>query len=283
MKARSIFPVIVFSLFCVTFIFNGVYATDDPKNAKGETGRDIIKKGESLPEPKTVKSKLTMNIYLAGGKTLEKKFEIYGREEISSGVDGTLLQFTAPSQIKLLTHRIEGGKDQQWIKLTSGKPKKTAEMGKEKSFVGSNFCYEDMSPRKIDDYSYTYLRDEPLVMSDGKSTKYDCFVVKAVNKSGEGAVYDKAEIFIRKSDYFQVRINLYQKGELFKVLENYDIEVINGIITPKKIVMYKVDGDTKKPLTDIGIKTEILIEKGYPKYNIPASQLQLQLFKSEAM
>lgn len=283
MKARNIFSVIVISFFCGTFLLNGVYGADDPKNAKGETGRDIIKKSESLPEPKTAISKMIMNIYLTGGKVLEKKFEVYGRKEISSGVDGTMMQFTVPSKIKLLTHRVEGGKDQQWIKLTSGKPKKTAEIGKEKSFVGSNFCFEDLSPRKIDDYSYTYLKDQSLVMADGKSTKYDCYVVKGVKKAGDDIVYDKAEVYIRKTDYLPVRIDLYQKGELAKVLEMYEIETINGILTPRKTVMYKVDGEAAKPLTEIGIKTEIIIEKGYPQYNVPTSQLQLQLFKSEAM
>ena len=235
-----------------------------------------------MSEPDTTHAKMTMKIYLKGGKIREKKFEVFSRKNIKNGVDGTLMVFKKPTKIKLLTHSVKNGEDLQWIKLTTGKPKKTAKIGKEKSFVGSNFCYEDLSPRKIDDYKYTYLRDEKIVLSDVRKISADCYVVKGVRKKGD-VVYDKAEVFIKKSNYFPVRINLYRRGELFKVLENYDIKKIKGINTPLRVVMYKVDGKIKTPLSNIKIRTELIVEKGFPKYNIPRSKVKLQYFKSKAM
>ena len=223
------------------------------------TGKEIIDKSQEVTEPDSATSTVTMLIY-GGSKVVEKEFEIMSKKygENSAKV---LISFKKPTQIKLLTHMNEGAEDDQWLSLSSGKIKRITASGKDKSFVNSHFTYEDLSSRNDDDYNYELIGSE-TVNGD------ECHKVTAVKKEA-GGVYDKAILYVRKSDYVVMKVELFKKGALFKYLENFDVRDISGIKTPFKIVMTMADGAGK---------TELLIKK--VQYNVP---LEDNLFNKEAL
>ncbi|MDO9515708.1 MAG: outer membrane lipoprotein-sorting protein [Syntrophales bacterium] len=186
------------------------------------TGREIMEKNDALPEAKTAVSDVLMQIH-KGGRVVEKQFESSSKKS-QEGEDKMLISFTRPTQIKLLTHAHKGGDDDQWLRLSSGKIKRIASSDKGKPFVNSHLYYEDIGSRDIDDYSYKLLED-------AKAVGYDCYAVEAVKESGE-KVYSKLVLYVRKSDYFIVRIDFYEGNEFHKYLENHDIRTVDGILTP---------------------------------------------------
>ncbi|MBW2594780.1 MAG: outer membrane lipoprotein-sorting protein [Deltaproteobacteria bacterium] len=204
------------------------------------TGREIMEKNDALPEAKTAVSDVLMQIH-KGERVIEKQFESRSKK-FRNNEDKLLISFTRPTRIKLLTHAHEGKNDDQWLRLSSGKIKRIASSDKGKPFVNSHFYYEDIGSRNIDDYAYKLLGEEKAVDSY-------CYAVEAVKEVGE-KVYSKLILYVRKSDYFIVRIDFYRKGNFHKYLENYDIRAVKGILTPFSTTMTRAD---KKGKTELKI------------------------------
>ena len=76
-------------------------------------------------------------------------------------------------------------------------------------------------------------------------------MVEAIKKSGT-KTYDKNILYVRKNDYVIVKVDFFQKGKLFKYMENKDIKTIDGIVTPMKIIV---------TMADQSGKTEMNVEK----------------------
>jgi len=223
------------------------------------TGREIIEKSDALPGGDTGRSRVSMQIK-KDGKVSDKEFIMY-MKKIAKDEERILVEFTKPTEIKLLTHTHNNNEDDQWLQLSSGKVKRIASSDKDKPFVNSHFFYEDMESRDIDDYDYKFIGDK-------KAAGEDCYAVEAVKKSGE-KVYDRMIIYTRKSDFFTVRIDFYRDGKFFKYLENHDVKKVNGILTPYKVVMMQWN--------DAGGTILRVLEV---KYNIP---LQESLFNKDSM
>jgi len=245
MKLRFLFTIIL-----VLFLSTPIYAL---------TGREIMEKNDALPEADTALSTVLMLIH-KGDRVTEKEFESSSKKYPNSE-DKLLISFTRPTRIKLLTHACKGRDDDQWLRLSSGKIKRIASSDKGKPFVNSHLYYEDIGSRDIDDYSYTLLED-------AKAVGDDCYAVQAVKGVGE-KVYSKLILYVRKSDYFIVRIDFYEGNEFHKFLENHDIRKIDGILTPYVSTMTLVDG---KGHTELKI-----LELEYNK------ELRDSLFNKEAL
>lgn len=222
------------------------------------SGRDIVDRARNLKLPDTARSDLTMVIH-KGGRVTKKDFTIttksFGNDERK-----TLVEFTRPAKIKLLTYSYPDRDDDQWLRLTSGKIKRITPSAKSKSFVNSHFTYEDILSRNVDDYTYDYLGKE-------KAMGEECYKVESVQTNGD-KVYDKTVLFFRKTDYFIMRIDFYKKGKFIKYLANYNIRKTDGVLTPYKVVMTSAHKG----------KTELYVNNMLYNISIPQSK-----FKKEAL
>lgn len=205
------------------------------------SGREIIDRSEKLAKPKSAKTKVTMSIY-KGSSVMEKEFLLM--QKTTRDGDRVLITFTKPTQIKVLTHTKKDGEDDQWLRLSSGKVKRIVGGDKSENFVQSHMTYEDLESRDVDNYTYKTL-------ADAKVNGDDCYTVEAVKKSGN-KTYSKYILYVRKADFFVVKIDFYQKEKLFKSLENQNITKNNGILTPMKIVVTMADGSGR---------TELVVQK----------------------
>ncbi|MBU0991818.1 MAG: outer membrane lipoprotein-sorting protein [Proteobacteria bacterium] len=236
---------------CLLFLFS--------QTALALTGKEIIDQTKKMIEPDAATSTVIMLIY-KGDKALEKEFEIMSKKDGDDNTK-TLISFTKPTKIKLLTHMNKGKESDQWLRLSSGKIKRITSSGKDKSFVNSHFTYEDLSSRNNDDYTYELIGSETI---NGD----DCYKVQA-EKKGNNRIYDKSITYVRKTDYVILRDDLFQKGALLKYIENSDIREIDGIKTPFKIVMIMADGSGK---TELNVQTV--------QYNV---ELKDNLFNKDAL
>lgn len=214
----------LFLILGIVFLLSGM--------AHALTAREIVEKSDSLPQPDTVINKTLMTIYTKGS-VIEKEFTLESASQ-SKNISQALVEFIRPSKIKLLTHAFENKDDDQWLMMSSGKVKRITGGGKSKSFVNSHFCFEDLSSRKIDNYTYKKLDDATVLGTP-------CYKVEAVKKSGT-KVYSKIIMYIRQSDYFTVQIDFFRKGRYLKRLENHDIRNLDGILTPYDMRMIEEDG-----------------------------------------
>jgi outer membrane lipoprotein-sorting protein len=205
------------------------------------SGRDIMDKSNALKKPDTLKASMLMTIY-KGDTVQEKEFDIIGKK--AGKDDKVLITFSKPTKIKFLTHTHKSGDDDQWLMLTSGKVKRIAASERDQAFVNSHLYYEDMKSRDIDGYNYNLI-------GEAKAVGEDCYKVEATPKDASN-VYSKAVFYVRKSDFFVLRADIFKGGVFHKYVENYDIRLLNGILTPYHSVMYLADGKNR---TELRIKS----------------------------
>lgn len=220
------------------------------------TGREILDQSDKLTKPKTAESNIIMKIY-KGKRVDEKAFTLYAKDS-PDGEDKTLLSFKKPTHIQLLTHSHKAKAADQWLVLSSGRVKRISSGDKGKSFVHSHFYFEDLGGRDIDAFNYTYLGDEKVLDED-------CYKVESTKKAEDEKVYDKKVLYVRKSDYYVIRVDFYLKGRLHKYLENKEVKTINGILTPLLSVMSLADGKERTELHVDQVKYNI--EIGDTKFN----------------
>lgn len=227
-----------------------------PQTILALTGREIMDQNDKLATPDTAQTDMTMNIYK--GDSVEKKTFTAYTKDYPDDITKILISFHKPTRIKLLTHSYKGREDDQWIALSSGRVKRVVSSDKGKPFVHSHFYYDDLGGRNIDDYDYKFI-------GDAKAVGTDCYKVESTRKKSGEKVYDKVVFYVRKSDYFIVRIDFYQKGQLNKYMENFDIKNKDGILTPYHIVMSLADGRGRTELNVNEVKYNIKIQNS--KFN----------------
>ncbi|MES0491274.1 MAG: outer membrane lipoprotein-sorting protein [Leptospirales bacterium] len=202
--------------------------------AGGPSGLSIMQKNDALREPETTVSESVM-VILKGKSQEKKEFRMvmkkYGDKTRSRST------FTSPTRIEFLNWSQPGKDALQWIKLSGGTVRKIASSEKGGAFVGSHFYYEDIGVRDISDYNYKYLGEK-------EEAGENCYLVEGVKKTGT-KVYEKSIIYVRKSDYYIIRIDLYEKKGHTKIFWAQKIEKISGIITARKVVMERTDGKGK--------------------------------------
>jgi len=211
-------------------------------------GRQIMQKNDKLPSAKSSKGKSVL-VILKGTRKVLKKFNTIGKDYGKKS--RSRITFTKPTRIELLTHSAPGQDSRQWMKLSSGKIRKISGSDKSGSFVNSHFYYEDLSDREITDYRYKKL-------SDVKVKGIPCYQVQSVKKRGT-KVYSKIISYLRKKDFVMVQVDFYERGRHTKTLRAEKIKKIQGIFTPRKLVMQRTDGRGKSILYVQSIRYNIRV------------------------
>jgi len=210
---------------------------------------------------------MTMTLIKSGGRKRVRKVKVwrkkYGDDEKS------LMRFLEPADVRgtgFLTWEHKGKNDEQWLYLPAlMKVKRISSGEKGKSFMGTDFSYEDLGSYNIDDYKYTLLKSE---IFDGK----DCWVIESVPGPGKKKSYGKMVLWVRKDIFIVVRVDFYDKrGNFLKRLHSTDIEEIDGIQTVMKMEMENMQKKQKTVLKfenvryNVGLDDEIFTERNLTK------------------
>ncbi|MCK5839805.1 MAG: outer membrane lipoprotein-sorting protein, partial [Bacteroidales bacterium] len=143
--------------------------------------------------------------------------------------------------------------DDQWIYLPAlKKVKRISSDSKSDYFMGSDFTYDDLGDRKLDDDTHELLREETI---DG----VDYYVVESIPKD-EDYMYTKTTTWIRKDNFIGLKKEFYDEDEdLLKILHIKKFEEISGflIITNSEMQNVQKNHKTKMILSDVNINTGI--------------------------
>jgi len=133
----------------------------------------------------------------------------------------------------------EPGKDSdQWMYLSAlGKVKRIVsgsdDEPKTGSLFGSEFGYEDIEKRHLDDFNYKILREESY---QGQA----CWVIEAVPtpEHARKSNYSKSESWIDKQRYLTLKVQLYdRRGQLAKQMVQSDFVQQQGVWIARKLNM----------------------------------------------
>ncbi len=184
------------------------------------TAREIMIKVDNQPEPKSMVATTDMTlISVKRGKVKERLRKITRfQRNYSVGVfeSKSLIRFQHPADVKgtgFLMWEYSGDKDDdQWLYLPAlGKVKRIAARDKGENFMGSDFTYEDIGGRDLDDDHFTLLGEE--ILNDN-----DCFKIDAVPVEGESS-YHRRISWIDKRKWLALKVEFYdKKNRLMKIM-----------------------------------------------------------------
>ena len=141
--------------------------------------------------------------------------------EVEEQGDRILFLFEEPRDVRgtaLLIHSNEDQPDDQWFFLpATNRVTRLNSSGQSKSFMGSEFSYEDMNPPEVSKFTYKYLRDESC-------EELNCTVSERVPVS-KGSNYSRQLVWHDDEAYRVWKIEYYdRRGDHLKTLTVSDYE-----------------------------------------------------------
>lgn len=190
-------------------------------------GREIAQRVYDRDTGETTHSLVQMVLLESGGDTSTRTVENWIRDP-AEGTSSSVVVFHEPAAVKntrFLTIENKNRDDDQWIFLPGlGRVRRIAASEGDSSFMGTDFTYDDMQSREVDEDSHTLLREE-------KMDDYDCYVLESVPKESSPQ-YSKRIQWIAKDSWIPVKIELYDSdGALQKVLTVKRLEKVQGFWT----------------------------------------------------
>jgi hypothetical protein len=178
-------------------------------------GRAILDKAEDINAFGLDGSYALVNMDLIKGSAVRSR-KIEAKSMDIDSRSHTLMRITAPPDLAgmaFLTIENVGRDDDQWLYLPEiGKAKRIKSSDRSGSLFGSDFTYEDVQPRDLDEGNHRRLPDES---PDG----VPCYVVETISKDPSTSSYGKSITYVRKSDWMPKQIKLFdKKGALWKFL-----------------------------------------------------------------
>ena len=210
-----------------------------------------------------MKARILMKLIDKGGQERIRDLTML-RKNYAEGVEQKyFIYFHQPSDVKdttFMVYKYPDRDDDRWLFIPAiNLVKRIASNDKYSSFVGSDFSYEDISGRKLQEDAYRLLKEVEL---NGKG----CYCIESLPKGS--AEYIKRVSWIDKVNYLPLKEEFYDKqNELYKQFEALEIKDINGIPTATKRVMKNAKTGHRTEVTfqsteyNLGIGDDIFSER----------------------
>ncbi len=253
--------VIVFLLFVSVFWTKNVYA-QDTQSGKAAMSEMLL----AYYYPQTdAKSDISMRIVNRQGQTRERRLIMLRLNQAPGGDQYYYIYFHEPADVKgmsFLVLKHIGRDDDRWMYLPAiDLVKRISTSDKRTSFAGSDFTYEDVSGRALDEDNNELVGEENL-------GAYSCLVVKSMPKRQGDVEFSYRKIWIDKATHLPVKVENYDlKGKLYKVYEAKEIQTIQDTPTITKAVMKDLGDERyteiamKQVSYNVGIASDIFQER----------------------
>lgn len=225
---------------------------------------EIARRAYAVDDGSDVKAVMTMKIVRADGAVKARELRLYRKDY---GNDNrVLVVFMSPADVKdtaFLTWNYHDRESDQWLYLPAlRKANRIAASGRDKSFMKSDFSYEDLSKRALSRDVYSLLREEKI---DGQN----CYVLEARPRDASESIARRV-YWVRADSFVAVRVDsLDSSGQAVKRFTVQKLENISGIWT---VLSCRMD-DVKK-------RTHTILEMSQVQYN---TGLADRLFRSDSL
>jgi len=206
--------------------------------------RTIMEESQRLSEAKFYRYDGLLQSFDAKNKVTDKRwtFDRVG----SNGRSKAVLRFTAPAEVNgvaLLIHNHTDRASDQWMWTPAlQRDRRIALQDRSTRFFGTDFSFEDLEERDVDQYDYEMIGSEAIEGAD-------CWKVETTPKKSRSSHYTRSIAWIRKDNYLQVRLDNFVDDEVVKRLTSSDLESIQGIWTARLLEMADLRRRTRTRLT----------------------------------
>ncbi len=200
-----------------------------------QTGRDIMAMVDEREDGETRSSVIEMTLINKNGRTRVRNVisyqKDYGKDKKS------LMYFTKPEDVKgtgFLSWEYEDQdkEDDKWLYMPALRKERRISGSSDKEyFMGTDFTYDDMGDRNVDEDIHKLVAEEEI-------SGFDCWVVESIPK--DESEYSSKKVWVRKDIAVVVKVDYYNKVGLMKTLNCMDIVEIDGIWSVRKMIMENI-------------------------------------------
>jgi hypothetical protein len=209
-----------------------------------QDARGIVAEAQRRTEARSQHYEGTLKVIDNKGKIADKRW-VYDRNG-SHGSSKAILRFTDPAEVRgvalLIVNHPDRASDQWMWTPAIQRERRIALQDRSTRFFGTDFSFEDLEERDVDQFDYRLLGEEAV---DGVS----CWKVESRPTSRRSSQYTRSILWIRQGDYAYVRIENYKKDELVRRLDYRQIEQVQGIWTARVLEMHDLGRDSRTVLT----------------------------------
>jgi hypothetical protein len=221
-----------------------------------DSAREIVQEAQKRTDAKSQRYEGLLQVFDSKGKISDKRwtFERLG----SHGQSKAVLRFAAPAEVKgvalLVVNHPDRASDQWMWTPAIERDRRIALQDRSTRFFGTDFSFEDLEERDVDQYEYVLAGDEPI---DGAP----CWKIQSTPKQSKSSQYTRSVVWIRKDNYAFAQIENYIKDQVVRRLVYSDIRNIQGIWTARLMEM----SDLRR-----GSRTRLSLDK--LEYNVPLKE-----------
>ena len=221
--------------------------------ALAQDARQIVAESENRSRSKSQQYEGTLEVIGASNKVSLKRWEY--RRIGSYGASKAILRFTAPAEVKgvalLIVNHTDRASDQWMWTPAIERDRRIAAQDRSTRFFGTDFSFEDLEERDVDQFNYKLLGDDNV---DGAAS----WKIESKPRQSVASQYTSSMLWIRKDDYVATQIEDYAKDKLVRRIRYSDIQNVAGIWTPRTVEVF--DANRKS-------RTVLKLEK--LEYNLP--------------
>jgi hypothetical protein len=221
-----------------------------------DNARQIVEEAQKRTDAKSQRYEGLLQVFDNKGKVSDKQwsFERLGAHGRSKAV----LRFTAPAEVKgvalLVVNHPDRASDQWMWTPAIERDRRIALQDRSTRFFGTDFSFEDLEERDVDQYEYTLIGDDLV----GAAA---CWKIQSTPKQAKSSQYTRSIVWIRKDNYALAQIENYIKDQVVRRLVYSDIRNVQGIWTARILEM----SDLRR-----GSRTRLTLDR--LEYNVPLKE-----------
>jgi hypothetical protein len=215
--------------------------------------RAIVEETQRRTDAKSQRYEGVLQVVDGRGKVADKRW-LFARVG-SHGRSKAVLRFVAPAEVKgvalLIVNHPDRASDQWMWTPALQRERRIALQDRSTRFFGTDFSFEDLEERDVDQYRYRLLGDQAI---DGVS----CWRIESVPAERKISQYTKSEVWIRKDTYSLVQVESFIKDVVVRRLKYSDFVQAQGIWTGRRLEM-----------NDLRRKSTTILTLDKLEYNVP--------------
>jgi hypothetical protein len=223
--------------------------------AQAQDPRQIIQEVQKRQHSNSQRYEGTLEVTGGGNRVATKRWTYQRIGEF--GNSKAILRFTAPAEVKgvglLIVNHPDRASDQWMWRPAIGRDQRIALQDRSTRFFGTDFSFEDLEERDVDQYDYKLLSEENGTW-------------KIESHPRKSSQYTYSYFWIKKENYTFVKVEAYNKKGLVRVIDYKDYEQVKGIWTARLTEVFDMTRNSRTTLK-------------YDKvdYNLPLSEDEFTL------
>ena len=209
-----------------------------------DDARQIVSESQRRTDAQSQRYEGLLQVFDSKGRIADKRwtFERLGAHGNSKAV----LRFTAPAEVKgvalLIVNHPDRSSDQWMWTPAIERDRRIALQDRSTRFFGTDFSFEDLEERDVDQYEYSLSGDDAV-------SGAPCWKIGSVPRHTKSSQYTRSIVWIRKDTYALARIENYINDQVVRRLEYGEFENVQGIWTARQLEMADLRRGSRTRLT----------------------------------